>query len=72
MHQSEAVILLCQSSLERKKFVKLKMTQLFYYVIKLMKPFAVSKACTRRKTKRGIGIIYFRADNYTDVIKNFH
>ena len=36
-----------QSSLERKNFVKLKKTQLFYLVIIFMKLFAVPRACTR-------------------------
>ena len=48
-----------QSSMEHKNFVKLKKTQLFYFVIKLTEPFAVPKACVRRKTKRGNGIIVF-------------
>ena len=51
--------------------MKLKKTQLLYLVVKLMKPFAVPRDCTRRKTKRGIGIVIFRTENYTDVIKNF-
>ena len=51
-------------------FLKLKGTQLFYLDIKFMKPFAVPKACTKCKTKRGISIISFRDDNYTDVTKN--
>ena len=59
--------MLYQSSLERKTFVKLKKTQLLSLVIKLTKPFAVAKACTRWKTKRGMGIIFFRADNYAVV-----
>ena len=71
MHQFKAAILLYLNSLERKSFVKLKKTQLFYLVIKLMKPFIVPRAYTRRKTKRGIGIILFRTENYTDVIENF-
>ena len=52
-------ILLYLSSLERRSFVKLKKTQLFYLFIKLMKPFAVPRAFTGWKTKRGIGIILF-------------
>ena len=71
MHQFKAVILLYLSSMEHKNFMKLKKAQLFYSVIKLMKPFAVPRACTRLKTKRGIGTICFRAENYTDVIENF-
>ena len=63
--------MLYRSSLEHKGFVKLKKTQLFYLAIKLTKPFAVPKVCTRSKTKRGIGIILFRADNYTDIMENF-
>ena len=35
MHQFKAAILLYLSSLERKRFVKLKKRQLFYLVIKL-------------------------------------
>ena len=37
----------------------LRKTQLFYLVVKLTKPFAVEKASTRRKAKRGIGTIFF-------------
>ena len=36
----KGAILLYQSSLEHKVVLKLKKTQLFYLVIKLMKPFA--------------------------------
>ena len=64
-------ILLYLSLMERTKFMKLKNAQLFYLAIKLMKPFAVPRACTRWKTKRGIGIILFRTENYADVIDNF-
>ena len=64
-------ILLCQSSLELKNFMKLKKTQMFHLVIKLKKPFVVPKTCTRCKTKRTIGIILFGADNYNGVIENF-
>ena len=46
LRQFEAAILLYLSSLERKNFVKLKKTHLFTLVIKLMKPFAVPRACT--------------------------
>ena len=42
MHQFKAAILLYLSSLERKRFVKLKKT-IFYFVIKLMKPFAAPR-----------------------------
>ena len=71
MHQFKAAILLYQSSLGLKNFVKFSKKELFYLVIKLTKSFAVPKACTRWNTKRGIGIIYFRGDNCTDVIENF-
>ena len=54
--------MLYQSSMERKNVVKLKRTQLFYLVIKSTKPFAIPKACTRWKTKRGIDIKFFRDD----------
>ena len=55
-----------------KNVVKLKETQLFYLVIKLPKPVAVLKKVFRKgKAKRGIGITFFRSDNYTDVIENF-
>ena len=40
-----AAILLTQSSVEGKNFVKLKETELNHLVIKLTKPSAVSKAC---------------------------
>ena len=36
-----------KSSMERKNFMKLKKTQLFHLVIKLIEPFAVPRACTR-------------------------
>ena len=52
-------ILLYQTSLERKNFVKLKRTQLFQLAIKLTKPFALPKACTRRKLKREASVSYF-------------
>ena len=51
--------------------MNLKETQLFYFVIKLPKPFAVPKAFRKGKAKRGIGITFSRSDNYTDVIENF-
>ena len=38
MHLFKVIMLLYQSSLERKNFVKLKEKQLFYLVIKLTKP----------------------------------
>ena len=59
MNRFKAAILLYLSSLEHKNFMKLKKTRLFYLVIKLLKPFSVPRACTRRETKRGIGIIFF-------------
>ena len=71
MHRFKTTILLYLNSMERKNVMKLKKTQLFYLVVKLMKPFAVPRACTRRKTRRGIGIVIFPAENYTDVIENF-
>ena len=54
----KAAILFYQSSLERKNFMKLKKTQLFTYSYQVNEIFAVKKACMR-KTKRGIGIIFF-------------
>ena len=66
MHQFKSAILPYLSSLERKNFVNLKETQLFYLVIKLMKHFTVPRTCTGWKTKTGIGIIFCRAENYTD------
>ena len=59
LHWFKAAILLYLSSMERVNFVNLQETQLVYLVIKLMKHFAVPRACTRRKIKRGIGIIFF-------------
>ena len=53
------------------KFREIEKETIFYLVIKLMKPFAVLRACTGWKTKRGIVIIFFRTENYTDVIENF-
>ena len=47
IHLFKAAILLYQSSLERKTFVKLKKTKLLHLVIKLTKLFSVPKACTR-------------------------
>ena len=46
LNQSSHIALL-QSSLERKKFVKLKERQLFYLVIKLTKTLAFLKASTK-------------------------
>ena len=43
----KTAILPYQSSLERKNFVKLTRTQLFYLFIKIAKPFDVPKACKR-------------------------
>ena len=40
-------------------------TLLFYLVIMLTKLLALSKARATRKTNGGIGIIFFRADDYT-------
>ena len=71
MHRFKAAILLYLSSMERKNFIKLKKTQLFYLAIKLMKHFAVPRACTRSKTKRGMGIIFFRTEHHTDVMENY-
>ena len=51
--------------------MKLKETQLFNLGIKLTKPFAVPKACTKWKTKGDIGIIFFVVDNHTDVMERF-
>ena len=65
MHLFREAMLLYLSSLEHKSFLELKNTQLFYLVIKLMKPFAVPRAYTGWKTKRGIGIILLRAENFT-------
>ena len=64
IHQLKAAIMLYESSLECKNFVNLKETQLFYSVIKWTKLFAILEACTSWKTKRGIDIIFVRADNY--------
>ena len=70
MHWFKITMLLYQSSLDFKNFMKLKQRQLFYIDIKLTEPFAVPKACTRWKTKGGIGIIFFPDDNYTDVMES--
>ena len=43
----KAATLLYQNSLARKKFMKLKKTQLFYLLIKLMKPFDEAKTCMK-------------------------
>ena len=49
--------------------MKLKETQFIYLVIKLTKPFTVPKTCMRWKAEKGIGIIFFRANNYAVVKK---
>ena len=52
MHQFKAAILLYQSSLEGKNFMKLKETQfLLYLVIKLTKPLALATACMKLKNQ---------------------
>ena len=58
MHRFKAALLLCLSSMERKNFMKLKTRQLFYLVIKLMKPFAVPRACNDEKL-REVSLSYF-------------
>ena len=70
MHKIKAAILFYQSSLERQNFVNLNETHLFLLLIKKKKPFAIPTACTRWKTERGIGIIFFRADNYAVATEN--
>ena len=64
--------MLYQSLLERKTFVKLKETQLFYLIMKLTKPFTVPKACTKQKAMRDTHIIFSQADNYTVIIGHGH
>ena len=54
MHRFKAGIFLYLSSMERKNFMKLKMAQLFYLVIKLMKPFAVPN-----EKLREVSVSYF-------------
>ena len=60
MHQFKATILLYQSSLERKNFVKLKKTQLFHIVIMLE-----ALCCTKdlfeieMKKLREVSVSYF-------------
>ena len=66
MRWFKVAILLYESSMESKSLVKFKEAQLFYLVIKLTKPLTLPKACVRWKTKRGIGIIFFRADRQSD------
>ena len=51
----------------RKNFVQLRETQLFYLVIKLTKPRAVPKTCTRWKLREVSVLSFSRADNY-DVV----
>ena len=72
MHQFKAAILHYLNSLESKNVLKLKKTQLFYLVIKLMKHFASTKGLYEIRTKRAISTIFFRTKNYTDVIENFN
>ena len=68
MHLFTEAILLYLSSLERKSFLKLKKTQLFYLGIKLRKPFAVPRAYTDEKLREVSVSYFFRTENYTDVI----
>ena len=63
MHQFKAAILLYQSSLERKNFVELTRTQLFYLVFKVTKSLALPEVCSSSKTNRATGITFFRVDN---------
>ena len=42
---------------------------MFYLVIRLTKLLALPKARATSKTNRGIGIIFFRADDYTVVME---
>ena len=51
-----AATLLYQSLLERKSFMNLKETQLFYLVIKLTKPVAVLKACMYEMKNRKVSV----------------
>ena len=55
----QATILLYQSSLERKNFVKLTMTQLSYLFIKLTKPFAVTIRLVQDEKQREVSGSYF-------------
>ena len=49
--------------MELKNFMNLKESQ-FFLLSNHASERLIPKACTRRSTKRGIGIIFFRADNY--------
>ena len=62
-------ILLYLSSLERKRFMKLKKAQLFYLVIKLMKLFLLFQGLIRDdKLREGLVSYCFSTENYIDVI----
>ena len=74
MYQFKAAILLYLSSLERKRFVKLKKGQLFYLVIKLSS-LLLHQEFVGDEKRRDVSVSYFfvgfRTENYTDVIENF-
>ena len=65
-------LMLYLSSMERRNFMKLKKTQLFYLAIKLMKPFAVPRACTKWKTKRGTLVFSRISSEPLESISNKH
>ena len=56
--------------MEAKNFMKLKKT-IVLLSYQVSEAFCCTKDLYEMKTKRGIGIIFFRMENYTDVIKNF-
>ena len=64
MHQSKAAVLLYLNSMKHKNFMKLKEIQLFYLVIKLMKPLQY-QGLVRDEKLREISV------SYTDVMDNF-
>ena len=60
MHQFETAILLYQSSLECKIFVKLKETQLLYFVIKQTKPFPFQRLVRDEKLRELLVSSFFK------------
>ena len=58
------------SSMERKNFMKFKKT-IFLLSYQVNEAFCCTKGKSVQDEKRGIGIIFFRTENYTDVIENF-
>ena len=57
------------------KFREFERNTLVFIELVKKNPFTVPKSCTRWKTKRGMGTIFFRADNYSvakEILVNAH